>query len=65
MVIEAVGLWYRRRWAKILVLGIVGISIPLEVFELIREVTLLKLVIFLLNIAVFWYLLHYFPKHDS
>ncbi len=61
--IQAIGLWYKKAWARILVLGIVGISIPLELFELFRGVTLLKLVIFLGNVFVFWYLLRHFPKH--
>jgi len=61
--IQAIGLWYKKAWARILVLGIVGISIPVEVFELLRGVTLLKLVIFLVNVSVFWYLMRHFPKH--
>lgn len=61
--IEAVGLWYEQPWARILVLGLVGISIPVEILELIKGITLLKLVVFLVNVAVFWYLLRYFPKH--
>ena|SRR6476469_6876475 len=54
--IEAVGLWYQKTWAKILVLVLVGISIPPEIYELIKGVSLLKVVIFIANIAVFWYL---------
>lgn len=62
--VEAVGLWYTKRWARILVLVLVSISIPLEIFELIKGITVLKLVVFLVNIAVFWYLLRHFPKHN-
>jgi uncharacterized membrane protein (DUF2068 family) len=61
--VQAIGLWYKKAWARTLVLGIVGISIPVEVFELVREVTLLKLVIFSVNVSVFWYLLRHFPQH--
>ena len=61
--IQAIGLWYEKAWARILVLGIVGISLPVEVFELVRGVTLIKLVVFLVNISIFWYLLRHFPKH--
>lgn len=61
--IEAVGLWYQKAWAEILVIGLVGISIPPEIFELVRGVTLLKLLVFLVNIAVLWYLLKNFFKH--
>lgn len=62
--IQAYGLWYKKAWARLLVLGIVGISIPLEIYELIKGITLLKLVIFLVDLAVFWYLLRHFPKHS-
>ncbi|QKQ72953.1 DUF2127 domain-containing protein [Nostoc sp. TCL240-02] len=63
--IEAVGLWYEKRWAHVLVLGLVGISIPPEVYELIRGISLIKTFIFLLNLAVFGYLLQNFPKHPK
>lgn len=55
--IEAVGLWYQKTWAALLVLGMVGISIPAEIFGLIRHVTAVKLVLFVVNLAVFGYLL--------
>ncbi|KAM3115056.1 DUF2127 domain-containing protein [Phormidesmis sp. 146-33] len=52
--IEAVGLWFEKRWAHILVLLLVGISIPLEIYELIQGISPLKLIVFVINIAVFW-----------
>ncbi|MFN6463691.1 MAG: DUF2127 domain-containing protein [Nostoc sp. DedVER02] len=63
--IEAVGLWYEKRWAHILVLVLVGISIPAEIYELIRGISPVKILVFLLNIAVFSYLLRNFPKHST
>lgn len=57
--IEAIGLWYQKTWAKILVLILVGISIPPEIFELIRGISPLKLIVFIINAAVFWYLLRH------
>lgn len=62
--IEALGLWYEKGWARILVLVLVGISIPAEIFELIKGITILKLIVFLGNVGVFWYLLRHFPKHS-
>ncbi|BAZ03126.1 hypothetical protein NIES37_71390 (plasmid) [Tolypothrix tenuis PCC 7101] len=59
--IEAIGLWYEKSWATLLVLGLVGISIPPEIFELIKGVTILKLIVFLVNVAIFLYLLRHFP----
>lgn len=61
--IEAVGLWYEKSWATLLVLVLVGISIPPEIFELIKGITIIKLIVFLANVAVLWYLLRHFPIH--
>lgn len=63
--IEAVGLWYEKSWARLLVLGLVGISIPPEIFELIKQITIPKFVVILVNVAVFWYLLQHFPKQKN
>ena len=57
--VEAVGLWYQKVWAEILVLLLVGSSIPLEIYELVKGVTLLKLVVFIVNVAIFLYLLRF------
>ncbi|MEG3842039.1 DUF2127 domain-containing protein [Microcoleus sp. herbarium14] len=63
--VESVGLWYEKGWATILVLALVGISIPLEIYELVQGVTVLKLAVFIANLAVLWYLLHHLPKHGK
>ncbi len=63
--IETIGLWYEKGWATILVLVLVGISIPPEIYELFHGVTVLKLAVFIANIAVLWYLLHHLPKHGN
>lgn len=63
--IEAVGLWYEKRWAHILVLGLVGISIPPEIYELFRGISPIKILILVLNLAVFGYLFRNFPKHAN
>lgn len=63
--VEAVGLWYEKDWATILVLVLVSISIPPEIYELVHGVTILKLAVFLTNVAILWYLLHHWPKHGK
>jgi len=65
IVLEAVGLWYEKAWATILVLLLVGISISHEIYELVQGVTVLKLAVFIANVAVLWYLLHHLPKHGK
>ncbi|GBE93812.1 hypothetical protein NIES593_00475 [Hydrococcus rivularis NIES-593] len=61
--IEAIGLWYEKTWAKILVIGLVGISIPPEIYELIKGVTIFKFLVFMVNLAVLSYLVKHFYKH--
>ena len=63
--IEAIGLWHEKRWAHILVLGLVGISIPPEIYELTQGFSFLKFIVFVVNVAVFWYLVRTFPKHKE
>ncbi|MHC5610065.1 MAG: DUF2127 domain-containing protein [Nostoc sp.] len=63
--IEAVGLWYEKRWAHVLVLVLVGISIAPEIYELIRGFSVIKIFILVLNLAVFAYLFRTFPKHSK
>ncbi|MEG3931985.1 MULTISPECIES: DUF2127 domain-containing protein [unclassified Microcoleus] len=62
---EAVGLWYEKDWATILVLVLVSISIPPEIYELVHGVTVLKLAVFITNVAILWYLLHHLPKQGK
>jgi uncharacterized membrane protein (DUF2068 family) len=63
--VEAIGLWYQQRWAHILVLWLVGISIPPEVYELVRGISIVKVSVFIVNVGVFTYLLRNFPKHKQ
>ena len=58
-VVETVGLWYQKFWARVLVLVLVSLSIPPEIYEIARDISLVKLMIFLINLAVFSYLLRH------
>jgi uncharacterized membrane protein (DUF2068 family) len=62
--VEAVGLWYEKVWAKVLVIVLVGVSVPFEVLELVRGISILKVIVFFINIAVLWYLVHHFFKSN-
>jgi uncharacterized membrane protein (DUF2068 family) len=55
--VEAVGLWYQKRWAEYLTFIATGAFIPYEVYELTRTVSPLKLIAFSLNVAIAVYLL--------
>jgi uncharacterized membrane protein (DUF2068 family) len=54
---EMVGLWLARRWAEYLTFVATIVLIPFEVYELTSSVTTLKLITFLINVAIAVYLL--------
>ena len=55
--IEAVGLWYQRRWAEYLTFLVTASLLPLEVYELSDRVSVSKVLAFAINVAVVVYLL--------
>ena len=55
--IEAVGLWYQRRWAEYLTFLVTASLLPLEVYEISSRATALKVVAFVVNLAIVIYLL--------
>jgi uncharacterized membrane protein (DUF2068 family) len=56
--IEAVGLWLARRWAEYLTFIATAILLPLEIYELTEKVSALKVIGFLINLAVVVYLVY-------
>jgi uncharacterized membrane protein (DUF2068 family) len=55
--VEAVGLWWQKRWAEYLTFIATAVFLPIEVYELSQTLSVLKLITFLLNLAVVIYLL--------
>ena len=56
--VEAVGLWYQRRWAEYLTFVATIAFIPYEIYELSKAVSPFKLIAFLINVAIAVYLLY-------
>ena len=54
--IEAVGLWLVKRWAEYLTFISTSLLLPLEVYEIIHRVSVLKLIGFAINLAIVFYL---------
>jgi len=54
--VEGLGLMWRQRWAAYVTVIATAAFIPLELFELTRRVSWLKLVVIVMNVAVVWYL---------
>jgi uncharacterized membrane protein (DUF2068 family) len=55
--IEAVGLWYQKRWAEYLTFIVTTSLLPLEIYELAHRLTPFKILAFVINVAVVAYLL--------
>jgi uncharacterized membrane protein (DUF2068 family) len=55
--VEAVGLWYQKRWAEYLTFVATCVFLPYEVYELTRTVSAFKLIALIVNVAIAVYLL--------
>jgi uncharacterized membrane protein (DUF2068 family) len=55
--IESIGLWLAKRWAEYLTFLSTVILLPLEIYEIVDKGTALKVIGFLINLAVVVYLL--------
>jgi len=55
--VEAIGLWTGKRWAEYLTFVATTVLLPLEIYEIIHGATVLKVIGFLINLAVVVYLL--------
>jgi uncharacterized membrane protein (DUF2068 family) len=55
--VEGIGLALRQKWAEYLTVVFTGIFIPLEIYEMTHHLTYVKILVFLINIAVLVYLI--------
>jgi uncharacterized membrane protein (DUF2068 family) len=55
--VEAIGLWMAKRWAEYLTFISTTLLLPLEIYEIIHRGTVLKVIGFLINLAVVIWLL--------
>ncbi len=53
---EAYGLWFERRWAEWLAALSGGIYVPIEIYELFRRVTWIKVAALIINLAIVAYM---------
>src|ERR1700686_3151641 len=64
---EGIGLWLMKRWAEWFTIIITSSLIPVEIYELYRHPTAVKILALAINVAVVLYLLHRIrnPAHES
>jgi uncharacterized membrane protein (DUF2068 family) len=53
---EGIGLLTRKHWAEYFVIVTTGLGIPLELYELARHFTAVKLAVLVINVLIVWYL---------
>lgn len=56
--VEAVGLWLAKRWAEYLTFIATTLLLPLEVYEIVHHQSVLKIITFVINLAVVVYLIY-------
>ena len=56
--IEAYGLWHARAWAEWFAFAAGAVYLPFEIYELVREVTAIRLAILIANLAIVLYMLY-------
>jgi uncharacterized membrane protein (DUF2068 family) len=53
---EGIGLWLEKRWAEFLTAIATSLLLPVEIYEMFVKFTWVRLVIFVVNIFIVWYL---------
>lgn len=62
---EGIGLWLRKRWAEWFTVAITTSLIPVEVYELVKHATSVKIMVLIINVAVIAYLVVHIRKESS
>lgn len=60
---EGLGLWFERAWAAYLTVIATSLFIPFEVYEIIKRLTVVRIVVLLLNLIVVLYLIRQLKRH--
>lgn len=61
---EGIGLWLLKRWAEWLTVIITSSLVPLEIYEIHRHVTPVKLFVLAINLAIVAYLIYRIKTRD-
>jgi uncharacterized membrane protein (DUF2068 family) len=63
--VEGTGLWLQRRWGEWATVVITGMLIPIEVYEIFRHPSAVKVLVLILNVAVVGYLIYRIRTADK
>ena len=53
---EGIGLLMRKRWAEYFTIITTSVFIPVEIYELVRHFTVMKVAVTVVNMLIVWYL---------
>jgi uncharacterized membrane protein (DUF2068 family) len=56
---EGTGLWLQKRWGEWLTVIITGSLVPLEIYEIYRHPSVVKVVVLVINLGIVGYLIHH------
>jgi uncharacterized membrane protein (DUF2068 family) len=59
---EGIGLWSRKRWGEWLTVIITSSLVPVEIYEIYRHPSALKIAVLVLNLAIVLYLVYRIRK---
>ena len=76
LLVEGIGLWLEFAWAAYLTVVSTSLLLPFELYEVIEQVSILRIGVLLLNLVIVLYLISqlrrhtlragtYLPKHDT
>lgn len=63
--VEGTGLWLKKRWGEWVTVVITGTLIPVEIYEIYRHASPVKIFVLVLNAAVVVYLIYRIRHGDS
>lgn len=55
---EGIGLWLQKRWAEWFTVIITSSLVPVEIYEIFHHLTVVKIIVLIINIAVVAYLVY-------
>ena len=56
LLIEALGLWFQKRWAEYMTAISTALLLPVELYEIYERFTWVRIAILVINIFIVWYL---------
>jgi uncharacterized membrane protein (DUF2068 family) len=62
---EGTGLWMRKRWGEWLTVIITSTLVPVEIYEIYRHPTVVKIVVLFLNVGIVAYLVYRIRRGDG